>query len=195
MRHRLPEPQHLIHLDLDDAFQEQRWVVVGPEASEFAADEYRERVEAEVRELAERHPAFLRLAVSEELSDRDIAAIEELLNQPTLFITEATLRAAYLAPHGTLVSLLRHALGIEELPSRSDAIRSAFEAFISEKGYLGPDQLVFIRLFARRLTQVGRIEAADLLEEPFVRLGVDPARQLPSEDVEALFALAAQYEI
>jgi len=194
MHLREPEPSHIITLNLTDAFKEQRWVVVGPKAQEFDAEVYRKEVETRVRQLAESHPAVLKLATGAPLGPHDLTAIEEAVNQPDLYITVDSLRAAYLAPHGSLVSLLRHALGTEPLASREDAIRDAFEVFIADKGYLGADQLMFIRLFARRLIEAGRLDRADLYEEPFLRLGFDVDTRLPENDIDALLSLAAKYE-
>lgn len=195
MRLKQPEPSHIITLDLADAFKEQQWIAVGPEAKEFDADAYRERVEREVRRLAETHPAVIKLRAGDRLTEGDITAIEEALSAPDLYITEETLRAAYHAPHGTLLGLLRHALGAEPLESREDAVREAFEAFITEKGYLSAEQLTFVRLFARRLIHAGRVRPADLYGESFARLGTAPEGRIPAEDVNALFDLASRFEI
>ena len=53
---------------------------------------------------------MLKIATGEPLTDQDVAAVEALLDQPDLYITEESLQAAYRAPHGSLVTLLRHAL-------------------------------------------------------------------------------------
>lgn len=194
MKLRLREPTHVITLDLADAFQERRWLAVGPEAKEFDVADYRSKVEQHVRELAAQHPAMLKLTTAQPMSEGDVAAIESALNQPDLYITEETLKEVYDAPHGSLLSLLRHALGIEELQPREDAIKAAFEAFIVEKAYLNPEQILFVRLFAARLVQAGRVEEADLYEQPFTLLAADSRRELPEDDFAQLFELAATYE-
>jgi len=175
MRHRVREGRHIITLDLEDSFQEKKWIMVGPEATEFDAAEYREKVEARVRELAASHPAMLKLTTGQPLSDGDVTAIEEALNEPVLWVTTESLKKAYEAPHGSLLQLLKHALGIEKLQPREEAIKTAFESFISEHSYLDPEQILFVRLFASRLVQAGRIERNDLLDQPFTLLSADPA--------------------
>lgn len=195
MHLRQPEPQRIITLNIADAFREQQFIAVGPEGSEFDAARYRQLVEDHVRELAESHPAMLKLRSGEPLSDGDLAAIEEAISGPDLYVTEETLRAAYRAPHGSLVSLLRHALGVEELASWPAAVQEAFETFISEKGYLNADQLTFVRLFARRLIETGRVERFDLFEEPFLRLGSTIDRAFDSADLDAMMALASRFEV
>lgn len=194
MKLRLRDRAHVITLDLADAFQERRWLAVGPDAKEFDVADYRRQVERHVRELAEKHPAMLKLTTAQPVSEGDLAAIETALNQPDLYITEETLKQVYDAPHGSLLSLLRHALGIEQLQPREEAIKAAFEAFVVEKGYLDPEQILFVRLFGARLVQAGRIEEADLYEQPFTLIAADPRRELPEGDFAALFELAAMYE-
>lgn len=196
MKHRQRQASDIIRLDLEDVFKEQRWVTVGPEAKEFHVDAYRERVEARVRRLADEHPAFLKMATGEPLTDQDVAAIESELHQPELYVTEKSLKAAYAAPHGSLVALLRHALGVEELPSREEAVREAVRDFIDEiqqRTTLNSEQLLFLRLFERRLVDAGHVERGDLYQDPFTRLPVDPDEALPGDDLDALLNLAAEY--
>jgi type I restriction enzyme, R subunit len=194
MRLRESEGTHVIHLALDDVFEEQRWISIGPGEEAFELAEYRALVEARVRHLADSHPAMLALATGQPLSDGDLAAIEASLEEPDLFITEETLKKAYDAPHGSLVSLLRHALGIEELQPRADAIRAAFEAFVTEKSYLDPEQILFVRLFASRLNQAGVVAKGDLLDQPFTLLGSGQA-PISEDDLDDLFRLAGPYEV
>lgn len=187
------EPQNVVLLDLEDAFHARHWVAVGPEATEFDVTTYQTRVETRLRELVSGSPAFERLVAGDSLSDEEMEVIEGELNRPELYITEETLRIAYRSPTTTLLALVRHALGIEKLPDRAEAIRFAFEAFVAQQGYLDADQLLFVRLFARRLTDVGRVTEGDLFEEPFARMG-DVRQYIPQEDLVRLFELAARYE-
>jgi type I restriction enzyme R subunit len=194
MRHRVRDPSTVITLDIDDAFQEQRWLTVGPHADEFDLEEYRVAVENRLRDLSLSHPAMLKISTGQLLTDADIAAIEATLNEPDLFITEESLKRVYDAPHGSLVALIRHALGVETLAPRQDAVKAAFEAFIQAKGYLRAEEILFVRLFAARLAEAGHIVEADLYEQPFTLLAADPSKALPEDDLSALFELAAPFE-
>lgn len=194
MKYRLRDPSHIITLDLEDAFQHQEWVQVGPDAKAFEMGTYRAEVEKVVRTLAQEHPAMQKLANGKPLSEADIAAIEDALNQPELFIDEESLKKAYRVPSGSLVALLRHALDIEHLPDRDDLIREAFETYVTEKAYLQANQLSFIRLFAVRLIKAGTISEGDLYSEPFTRLG-DPTTYITDDELKELFDLAAKFEV
>jgi type I restriction enzyme R subunit len=194
MRHRVREGQHIITLDLEDALQEQKWIVVGPDATEFDPETYRDEVETRVRTLGDSHPAILKLTTGQPLAEGDIAAIEEVLDAPELYITTESLQKVYDAPHGTLLQLLKHALGVEALQPREDAIKVAFESFVADHGYLEAEQILFVRLFAARLIQAGRVVKSDLHEQPFTLLTTTPEAQIPEPDLEALFDLAGTYE-
>lgn len=189
------EAAHVIHLNLADAFAEKRWIAVGPEAKAFDLAEYREQVEQRIRNLAESHPAMLKLATGQVLSEGDLSAIEAVLNEPGLFITEEALKKAYEAPHGSLLVLLRHALGLEELQPRAEAVKAAFETFVTDKGYLDQEQILYVRLFAARLAQAGCIHQSDLLEQPFTLLSAPGVAPVPEEDLEEMFTLAHTYEL
>lgn len=193
MRLRQPEPQYILEVDIDDAFQEQQWIVVGPAAKEFEVETYRKEVEGKVRALAENDVAMQKIAHGAPITPKDLQHVERLLNKPELYVTEETLRTAYDAPQGSLVALLRHALGIEHLPRRKDAIRAAFEAFVANHGYMEADKIRFVRLFAERLISLGKVGPGDLYDKPFSVLG-PPDRLLPEKDLEELLWIAARFE-
>jgi type I restriction enzyme R subunit len=195
MKYRETDPQNLITLDLRDALHIHGRITVGPNGTEYDASDYRSQVEQHIRSLAESHPSMLKLATGMSLNDADIDAIEVALNTPELYITEQSLREAYRTHHGTLLRLIRHALGIEPLDQRETAIRDAFEAYVSAKSYLSADQILFVRTFARRLTEAGRVAEADLYDPPFTQIVLDVAQLLPADDLTDLFGLAADYEV
>ena len=53
---------------------------------------------------------------------------------------------------------------------------------------------MFVRLFARRLIEVGSVTRADMYEEPFVRLSAEE-RRLPGAEIDLLLDLAAKFEV
>lgn len=193
MHFKQPEPVHIITLDIDDVFQEQRWIAAGPEGTEFETGEYRDCAIARIKELGKSVPALQKLLLGEELVDSDVASIETALNQPELYIRAETLQQAFRAPHAGLLALLRHALGLAPLETRETAVRQAIEAFTADRGYLAVEELLFVRLFTRRLIDAGRVSRADLFEEPFVRLGAEPP--LDEEDIDSLLGIAAEYGV
>jgi type I restriction enzyme R subunit len=193
MRHRLPEPMHLITLDLADVFREQRWIEVGPDARRIEISEYQQQVIARVQELAGSDPLFAKIAAGDPLDDDELAAVAAALDVPDLYASEDALQRAWRAPQASTLAILRDILGIERLPTREDTIGVAFNAYVMAKGYLNADQLTFVRLIARRLIDAGHVDMSDLYEAPFTDLTMNPEGLLPGDDLDELLGLAAQY--
>lgn len=191
MQHRLTEPTTIISLDLADAVKE-RWVEVGPHGDRFEVTEYQDKVIERVRDLAAAGGAVTKVASDEPITDAELAELQDQLNQPELFASEEALRKAWRAPHASLVAILRHILGVEALETREAAINGAFSSFLRTKNYLQAEQLTFVRLFARRLIDVGTVGEADLYEAPFTDLAADPTSLLPADDLEELFDIATK---
>ena len=192
---RLSDRQPILWLNLEDAFAEQRWLTVGPDAREYDVATYRTLVEEALHLLMTSNATLSGLASGDPVGPEALAQLVHDLNQPPLHVTEASLRSAYAAPYAGLVALLRHAVGTEALPDRRQVVSSAFEAFLSEKGYLDPDRQLLVRLVASRTAaQVEGFRREDLFEEPFLSgLGMSADLVLPSNDLDELLALAAAF--
>jgi type I restriction enzyme R subunit len=193
---RLREPSNVITLDLDDMIEEQRqWIPVGPDGQHRQRAAYRDQVETWLKAQTPDLPPLERLAAGVKPGPDDLHELRTAIYVDDVWITEDSLRGAYQAPHGTLTSLLRHALGVELLPTRSDAIRDAFDAVIAARAIIDQDQANFVRLFARRLAASDRIDREQLFAEPFTRIAPDPEVLFSSEDVDDLLSLAAAFEL
>jgi len=192
---RLSDRQPILRLNLEDAFAEQRWLTVGPDAREYDVATYRTLVEEALHMLMTSHATLSGLAAGDPIGPEAVAQLVHDLDQPPLHITEASLRSAYAAPYAGLVALLRHAVGVEALPDRRQVVSSAFEAFLSEKGYLDPDRQLLVRLVASRTAaQVEGFRREDLFHEPFLSgLGMSADLVLPSVDLDELLALSAAF--
>jgi len=192
---RLSDRQPILRLNLEDAFAEQRWLTVGPDAREYDVAAYRTLVEEALHLLLTTNATLIGLASGDPVGPEALAQLVQNLNQPPLHITEASLRSAYAAPYAGLVALLRHAVGAEALPDRRQVVSSAFEAFLSEKGYLDPDRRLLVRLVASRTAaQVEGFRREHLYEEPFLSgLGMSADLMLPPDDLDELLALAAAF--
>lgn len=187
---RQTDPTHVITIDLADAFAEQRWVEVGPDATPIDITEYQAAVVERIEHLASEDPAFRSLRQGEVVSDADLDRGRLLLAEPDLFVTEDALRRAWRAPHATWLEIVRHVLGVEPLQSREDAIQAAFASFIASKSYLRSEQLTFVRLVARRLVDAGTLSRADLYDHPFTALTTDPEALFLADDLDDMIAIA-----
>jgi type I restriction enzyme R subunit len=197
MRFRRSEPRPLIELDLDDQVLERRWVEFGPDGQRSYANAYREQAAARIRELATTHRAFQRVLHAQPLSPTDRDSLAQQLNTPDLFITEQSLRDAFLAPEATLEDFVRAALDETRPEERVAQLRAAVNDFIRRHNLSGEAQR-FAQTFLSVLEQEEQSSAPrgltydDLLEPPFARFGRNAvARLLTDEQTDQLLELSS----
>ncbi|HKP04749.1 MAG TPA: DEAD/DEAH box helicase family protein [Chthoniobacterales bacterium] len=179
MRFRQRPREELIRLDLPDEIATRRWIIYGPGGEGAYAENYREQVEARVREMAAQMPALAKLQRGESLTDADLQSIASGLNRPDLFISERTLRQVYECPEADLAAFLRHMLGLARLPSREEKIRDAFDGFIAAHPHFSALQIHFLRAVRAAAMRRAKLTGEDLAQLPFSRIG--EARKLFSE--------------
>ncbi len=137
-------------------------------------------------------PALAKLKSGESLSDDEFDSIATTLNQADLFVTEDTLRKAFENQTAALPEFLRHILCEDaRLPDREQRVNQAFETFIAQHGYLGANQLNYLRAVKAAVLRHGRITRAALSEPPLSRVGRVEAL-FPSQDIEELITFANQ---
>lgn len=188
MRYRQTRPREIIELDLPDQVIDRRWISYGPAGEGSFVETYREQVEARVRELADSHPALIRIRRGERVTEDDIQALARTLNTPDLYITEKTLREAYGQPDASVVDFIRHILGVHTLVDREAIIKRAFDAFIAAHPHFTADQITFVRMVRTVVLRQERITLDELNDSPFTYFGANPAERLfqPNELEEIL---------
>lgn len=192
MRYRTSTPSQSVEINLPDSITQRSWIIYGPTGEGAFAESYREQVEAIVKRLANQLPELAKLKQGESLNDAELERISNTLNQADLFVTEDTLRKAFEAPAASLSDFLRHVLCQDaHLPNREQRINEAFDAFITEHGYLRANQLNFLRAVKAAVLRHGRITRATLSEPPLSRVGrVDTL--FPPQDIDELVNLTSQ---
>jgi type I restriction enzyme R subunit len=188
-----PTAQNLIRLNLPDTIASRRWIVYGPTGEGAFAENYREQVEAYVRDLAERVPGLIKLRRGERLTQAELAGLEKELNQADLFVTTDTLQQAYQRPDADLVAFLRHILKLEPLAGRTTQIREAFDAFIATHPHFTATQIQFLRTVrtavlrgAENAATVRPLTEASLSLPPFSRIGAVDTLFTPAERAEII---------
>lgn len=68
MKYKMPRPSLMIELGLDDIIESRRWVILRKDNQKVYIEEYRKRVEAKILELAEKHPAIIKLKMLKRLA-------------------------------------------------------------------------------------------------------------------------------
>ena len=191
MRYRQRQSQQMITLHLPDQIAA-RWIIYGPSGEGAFADSYREQVEAYVRDLAAHHPTLRKLQQNHPLTEDDVQALAQALNQADLFITEETLRQTYDRADASLPDFLRHILGLSHLPNREEQIAAAFDRFIADHPHFTARQITFLRVVRSQVMRRAQLSAADLERAPFNRVG--KAQQLfnPAE-LDEMLAFANQF--
>lgn len=183
------DPSGLITLNLPDTIAQRRWIVYGPAGEGAFASRYQEQVEAFVRTLAEELPPLEKLRRGEALSEDEQERLTESLNTPDLYISEGNLREVYGQPEADLAALLRHILGIQNLPGREQHIRAAFDQFLAEHPTFTATQVQFVRTVRQAVLQGAQLTESDLHHPPFSRMGL-VQRLFPAAQVEELVTLA-----
>lgn len=192
MRYRTSTPGNTVEINLPDTITQRSWIIYGPTGEGAFAESYREQVDALVRRLADQLPELAKLKNGEALSDNELDSISQTLNQADLFVTEDTLRKAFEAPAASLADFLRHILCEDaHLPNREERVNAAFDAFISQHGYLRANQLNYLRAVKTAVLRHGRITRAALSEPPLSRIGRVEAL-FPPQDIEELVTFANQ---
>jgi len=184
MRYRRSRSTPLVELSIADHITERRWITFGPAGEGTYVETYRAEVEAHIRELAADHPAIAKIKRGQPVSDDELADLAATLNQADLFITPENLRLAFDNQQAELVDLIRHALGLIRVQSRSEQIAAAFDGYLAGHQQYGGDQMLFLRTVRSVLVQAAergqplRLDPADFDQPPFTRLGRGAAVRL-----------------
>lgn len=191
MRFRQRHTPEIIKLHLPDHIRE-RWIVYGPSGEGAYARTYQAQVEAHVKDLARQHPTLRKLQRNVPLSENDVQALVQTLDQADLFITETSLRQAYDQPDARLEDFVRHILGLSQLVSREAEINAAFERFIAAHPQFSARQILFLRTVRSQVIERTRLSAQELERPPFSNIG--RVRQLfGADEIEEIVTFANRF--
>jgi type I restriction enzyme R subunit len=185
MKYKREKPSLIFELGLDDFIEARKWVVVRKENEKVYVEEYRKRIEARILELADKHPAIIKLKQGKELNIDDMLDLEltlsKELNADEFSLDDKNMLKAYGVKVGSFIDFLKHVLKLETLPTYETIIRKAFDFYILEHNY-NADQSRFLRAVQNFYIQHHKLEPADLYEEPFINFGVNAVEKLFSEE-------------
>ncbi|SDU40927.1 type I restriction endonuclease subunit R [Desulfobacula phenolica] len=171
MRFRQSQQAEMIELNLSDYIATRRWIVYGPSGEGAFVESYREKVEAHIKNIADKQPALIKLKKGAQLNDEDILMLSEALNQIDLFVTEDVLREVYQQPTLNLPDFMKHILNISKLPDREEQIKQAFEQFIHAHGFMSASQINFLRAIRAAVLRHAKISKELLYKPPLSRVG------------------------
>lgn len=193
MKYRREKRTEPFELGLDDIIESRKWVIVNKGGQKLMVEEYKQKVEQRIQELAQQHPTIQRLLKGEVVNIQDLLQLEHTLEtellSDDLTLTEDNMLKAFGVRVGSLTDFLKYALRLEHLPNYSDLVRKAFDAFILEHHY-NADQTRFLRTVQSVFMQKRKLDVSDLYEPPFTNFGMNAVEKLFSEeDVEEIIEL------
>jgi type I restriction enzyme R subunit len=198
MKYKRSEPRPPIVLDIDDVMEKIEIIEYGPTVSPKTAyvQDYRDRIERRIRNLAAGHPTIVKIERGEAITEEDLQKLEQTLNSPDLYITEEILQKVYKQQRGTLVDFVKKILGLYEFPEPEKKIEEAFKTFMIEKNYLNADQVNFLRTIQTVFAKKKHIGFSDLYEPPFTNFG--PKAPLPlfgKDELEEVMKMCKNLEV
>jgi type I restriction enzyme R subunit len=171
MRFRQTQRTDIVELKIPDRIATRHWVIYGPAGEGAFADSYREKVEAYVKSIANKHSVLIKLKKGQDLSEPEIQELSDTLNQADLFITEDVLRDVYQRPAVNLPDFMRHILDIAKLPDWETQIKNAFDRFIQEHGFMSASQINFLRAIRAAVLRNAKVTHDLLHKPPLSRVG------------------------
>ena len=171
MRFRQTQRTDIVELKIPDRIATRRWIIYGPAGEGAFADSYREKVEAYIKSIADKHPALIKLKNGGDPSETEIQELSNTLNQADLFITEDVLREVYQQPEVNLSDFMKHILNIARLPDWETQIKTAFDWFIQEHGFMSASQINFLRAIRAAVLRNAKISRELLHKPPLSRVG------------------------
>ena len=182
MKNRTRKERQVIELDIEDIIAQQRLIQkISSQTSDFIR-EYRRKVEAAIKELANDNPTIAKIMKGGEVSDEEIMDLEQALISVREDFNTDTFRNVFKQPQGSFIQFMRHILGLYDFPSFEEEVAKAIDAYIIERSDFTSDQIQFLKVIKHTLTQRGKIELKDLYEPPFTAFGSGAVTRLFKED-------------
>jgi type I restriction enzyme R subunit len=178
MRHRQKKPRDMEKLDLEDITLVKEWIEFGPEMERATVAEYRRQVKERIDALLANNDVLQRLIQGEPLTEYDIQSLAELLRSEDPYVTEERLQRVYDNYNAHFVDFIRHILGLQKLPTRTEIITGAFDTFIAQHNDYTADQVQFLQILKTFVLERGRVEKQNLVERPFTNLHPQGVRGL-----------------
>lgn len=196
MRYKRSEPVPKITLDIGDVVQLRRLIEYGPASNpqQEYVKVYKDKIEKRIQLLAKKHPTIKKILNNEEITEKDIDKLEDVLNSPELYITEDTLRKTYGQPRGTLTKFIKAILGLYSFPEPQKLIEEAFKTYMIERSDLNADQIRFLITLKTVFLQKRHIELTDFYEAPFTNIGKAPRPLFREEELKEMVVLCNHIE-
>jgi len=143
------------------------YIVFGPEKERMATTKYREQVEELIHSMVDKNLTLQKLKSGQSLTDMEIHALAELLEQQHPHVTEDILRQVYDHKKAKFIQFLKNILGLEQLTTFSETVSRAFDEFIASHNTYSERQIHFLFTLRTFILQTGEVHKNDLIRAPF----------------------------
>jgi type I restriction enzyme, R subunit len=185
MRHRRDQVSVLVELDLKDTLAYRSYIVLDEQEQPVYAQQYRETVEKQVRDLVNQDAALQKLNLGEKPSDEELLDLErklrDTLGNSYLQLDERTIHRAYGYRVGSLLEFVQRVLELPDLPDYEDILEKQFREFTGQHTF-NSNQIKFIAAIRNTLKQKKHLHKADLYEAPFTTFGANAVERIFSDD-------------
>ena len=170
MKYKKAEPQNPIIIDIGDVIEKREFITFGVDGELVHVKEFREKIEARIKELADGHPTIQKILGGEVITEEDVEELEETLNGDDLTLSDDVLKQFYT---GTFVNFIKEIFGLYKEQTPEETIDEAFNTFLVENNkQYNADQFNFIRTIKSVFMKKKHIEFSDLFEPPFSNFGI-----------------------
>ncbi|NOT78654.1 MAG: hypothetical protein HOP07_06580 [Bacteriovoracaceae bacterium] len=161
---------NLLELNIRDLIAQKVMIEFGPEGERLPVAEYRTLIEEKIKQMLVENPLLQKIKDGKSINDYEVARLAEILNSNDPYVTEENLRLVYDNRRAHFLDFIKHILGLSLLPTRTEDINSAFDAFISKHNYYTVAQIQFIRTIKTFIVDQGSVKREDLVDRPFTNI-------------------------
>jgi type I restriction enzyme R subunit len=161
---------NFLELNIRDLIAHKVMIEFGAEGERLPVAEYRALIEEKIKQMLVDNPLLQKIKDGKSVNDYEVATLAEILNSNDPYITEENLRLVYDNRRAHFLDFIKHILGLSLLPTRTEDINSAFDAFIAKHNSYTKDQIQFIRTVKTFIVDQGSVKREDLVERPFTNI-------------------------
>jgi len=174
MRNRRERQSAFLKIDLPDFIATHGYISVGEGGHQILIDEYKQRVDARVLEIVEKHPALVALREGREVKDDQLIDLERTLHRELgredIQLSSRNIRIAYGLRVDNFLAFLRHLLALDTLPDYAQVVQRSFEHHIQAHNY-NAEQIRFLRAVQQVFLSKRSLAEADLYDPPLTNFG------------------------
>jgi len=169
-------------LNIQDLLTVKETIEFGPQHERMTIDKYRRKVEEFIRALVKTNPVLQKIIQGDEITDKELKGLANILKKHYPHVTEYILREIYDNKSAKFIQFIKHILGIEEVATFAESVSALFDEFLREHNNFGEKQIQFILTLKTFVLQRGAVRKKDLIRAPFTQLHPEGVRGIFKSD-------------